>query len=439
MSLAVAIIGSGPSGFYAADGLLRKKPDCRIDILDRLPTPYGLVRGGVAPDHQSTKAVQRVFERIARREGVRFLGHVEVGRDVSYDELKARYDAVVVAIGCPVDRRLGIPGDTLPGVYGSWSFVGWYNGHPGLRDLDLALPGKAAAVIGNGNVAIDCVRVLAKTPDEMAKSDLCAHAAAVLAGARLEDIYLIGRRGPVEASFTPVELAELGELARCVPLVDGAAFERDIAAAPPEAVKGKEKILDILRRFTANKPGDKPLRLHFLFWSAPSAILGTGRVEALRLERRRPAEGRVAAAGEICDLPVETVISAIGYRGQPFAGLPMDEARGIVRNVEGRVEPGVYAVGWSKRGPSGTIPTNRADSMAVAELILADLGGEPGKEGPAALDRLLAGRGVRPVRFADWLRIGEAEIKRAGEGRPREKFTRIEEMLALLRDAGPSA
>lgn len=435
MTISVAIIGSGPSGFYAADALLRKLPGCRIDILDCLPTPYGLVRGGVAPDHQSTKAVQRVFERTATREGVRFLGHVEVGRHVGYEELKASYDAVVVAVGCPVDRKLGVPGEDLPGVYGSWSFVGWYNGHPEKRDLSPDLAGRAVAVIGNGNVAIDCVRVLAKTPAEMAKSDLCRHAAELLASAPIEDIYLIGRRGPVQASFTPVELAELGQLVRCVPLVDGAALERDIAAADPAEVKAKEKILAALRGFAANRPGDKPVRLHLLFWAAPTAIVGRGRVEGLRLALTRLASGHAVETGEILELAVTTVITAIGYVGRSFPGLPMDEGRGIVRNLEGRVEPGVYAVGWSKRGPSGTIPTNRADAMAVAELIAADLGAHASKPGPAALDRLLAARGVRPVTFADWQRINEVEVKRAAQGRPREKFTRIEEMLAVCRGA----
>jgi NADPH-dependent glutamate synthase beta subunit-like oxidoreductase len=435
VSAAIAIVGSGPSGFYAADALLRKLRGCRVDIIDRLPTPFGLVRGGVAPDHQSTKAVQRVFERTATREGVRFLGHVEVGRDVSYDELKAAYDAVVIAIGCPTDRKLGIPGEGLAGAHGSWAFVGWYNGHPAFRDLAPRLPGPAVAVIGNGNVAIDCVRVLAKTPAEMAKSDLCRHAAEVIAQAPLTDLYLIGRRGPVQASFTPVELAELGQLERCVPLVDGEALERDIAAAEPAEIKAKEKVLESLRRFAANKPGDKPLRLHLRFWSAPTAILGTDHVEGLRLKRMRLPDGSTGHSGEFEELPVATVITAIGYGAAPFPGLPFDAQRGLVPNREGRVEPGVYAVGWAKRGPSGTIPTNRADSMAVAELIAADMGaaGESGKGGPAALDALLAARGAHPVSFAEWQRINEAETRRAEPGRPREKFTRLEEMLAACR------
>jgi NADPH-dependent glutamate synthase beta subunit-like oxidoreductase len=427
----IVIVGSGPSGFYAADALLRKLPGCRIDIIDRLPTPYGLVRGGVAPDHQSTKAVQRVFERTATRPNVRFLGHVEVGCDVSYGELRESYDAVVIAIGCPVDRKLGVPGEDLRGVYGSWSFVGWYNGHPDHRDLEPDLAGQAVGVIGNGNVAIDCVRVLAKTPAEMAKSDLCRHAAETIARASVEQLYLIGRRGPVQAGFTPIELAELGQLERCVPLVDGEALERDIAAAYPKEVVAKAKQLDILRSFTRNKPGDKPVRLRFLFWAAPVALLGQGRVEGLRLERTRLPDGRAGHTEDFFELPVSAAITAIGYVGAPFDGLPMDEKRGIVRNAEGRVTPGVYVVGWSKRGPSGTIPTNRADAMAVADLLVGDLAaGDAGKPGPDSLDRILASRDVRPVGFADWQRINEAEIKRAMDGRPREKFTRISEILA---------
>ena len=431
MSVSVVIVGSGPAGFYAADALLRRIEGCRIDIVDRLPTPYGLVRGGVAPDHQSTKAVQRVFERTATRPGVRFLGGIEVGSRVSYDELKAAYDAVVIAIGAPRDRRLGIPGETLPGVCGSWSFVGWLNGHPDFRDLAPDLSGPALAVIGNGNVAIDCVRVLAKSAAELARSDLCRHAAEAIAAAPLERLHLIGRRGPVEASFTPLELAELGELERCVPLLDGAALERDIAAADPEQVKVKEKLLAIFRRFAGNKPGAKPLELHFLFWSTPLAVLGRERVAGLKLGRTRPAGGAPGAADAAVELAVSSVITAIGYATAPFPGLPFDERHGIVRNEGGRVEPGVYVVGWAKRGPSGTIPTNRADSMAVAELMAGDLAlPHPEKPGPAALDALLAARGIEPVSFAEWQRIDAAEIARAAPGRPREKFTRIAEMLA---------
>lgn len=434
MSASIVIVGSGPSGFYVADALLRKLPGCRIDIIDRLPTPFGLVRGGVAPDHQSTKGVQRVFERTATRDGVRFLGTVEVGRDVSYAELKTFYDVVVIAAGCAVDRKLGIPGEELQGVYGSWSFVGWYNGHPAFRDLEPTISGKAVAVIGNGNVAIDCVRVLAKTPGEMAKSDLCRHAAEAIARAPIEDLYLIGRRGPVEASFTPIELGELGTLERCVPLVDGEALSRDIAAADPATVKGKEKVLDILRGFAANKSSDKPVRLHFVFWAAPAAVLGAGHVEALRLKHMHHP-GESAARTESFELSISTVITAIGYSSTGFHGLPLDEQRGIVRNIDGRVEPGVYAVGWSKRGPSGTIPTNRADSMAVADLIMADLAAHGARKlGSIALDEILAARGIEPVSFADWQRINEAETTRASEGRPREKFTRIDEMLALCRE-----
>jgi ferredoxin--NADP+ reductase len=426
----IAIVGSGPAGFYAADALARKLPGAAIDILDRLPTPYGLVRGGVAPDHQGTKGVQRLFERSTKHSGLRFLGNVEVGRDVAYRELKEIYDAVVIATGAPLDRKLGIPGEELPGVTGSWRFVAWYNAHPGAAELASPLAGPAVAVIGNGNVAIDCVRVLAKTEAEMAKSDLGRHARAALAGLRIDELYLIGRRGPVEASFAPVELDELASLEACVPLVDGVALEREIAAADPALVKAKGKILDILRTFAANKPGTKPVNLRFVFRARPVAFLGGARLEAIELET--PAGKR--------RLAVSSAITAIGYRALALDGMPFDGKTGIARNEGGRIEPGVYAVGWIARGPSGTIPTNRTDGIAAAERIAADLAAHATKKpGRAALDTLLAKRGARPVSFEQWKAIEAAEIARAEAGRPREKFTRVEEMLALCHGPKGSA
>jgi len=427
-SPSVCVIGSGPSGFYAADAVLRKSPAARIDILDRLPTPFGLVRAGVAPDHQGSKAVTRQFDRLCAKPGLRFLGNVMVGRDVGYDELKAAYDIVIVAAGAPADRRLGIPGENLDGVYGSAAFVGWYNGHPDFRDLAPRLDGAAAAaVIGNGNVALDIARILAKTAAEMAASDLCAHAAQAIAQAPLTDIYIIGRRGPAEASFTCAELAELGQLERAEPVVEAAA----LAGADADEDKAKAKNLEILRDFAARPPAGKPLRIHLLFNAAPAAVIGASRAEALLLERRGQ-DG--APTGETLTLPVAAVITAIGYRATGFPGLPLDQGRGTVRNSGGRVEAGVYAVGWSKRGPSGTIATNRADSIAVAELALADLAaaGTIGKPGPAMLDEILAARGARAVSFADWQKINEAECAQATGGKPREKLTRIAEMLAVL-------
>lgn len=431
--LQIGIVGAGPSGCYVADALGRKLPGARIDILDRLPTPFGLVRGGVAPDHQGTKNIVRQFERTLGKDGVRFLGNIEIGRDLSYDELKAAYDLLVITIGALEDRRLGIPGEDLDGVYGSGQFVAWYNGIPNRRALEPRLDGKSVAIIGNGNVALDIARLLAKTSDELAASDLCAHARATLASATIEDIWLIGRRGPSEASFTTAELAEFGELARLATRVDPAQLPAaKTGESGDQQQTPAEKNLELLRAYAARgEQADRPLRLHFVFNAAPVAIRGEGRAKALVLRRTRVDQGQTKVAEESFAIAAETVISAIGYRSTPFPGLPFDAARGIISHVEGRVEPGVYAAGWCKRGPQGVIPANRADSLAVAEAILTDLGARTvgGKPGGTLIDTLLAGRGARPVDFAGWQKINAAEIA-AGHGRPREKLTTIAALLA---------
>lgn len=431
-SVEACIVGSGPSGFFAADALLRKAPGIRIDILDRLPTPYGLVRGGVAPDHQGTKSIARQFERICQRPNVRFLGNVALGTDVSYQELKDLYDLVFLAFGSSADRRLGIPGEDLPGVYGSAAFVGWYNGHPDHGDLSPLLDRPGVAIIGNGNVALDVARVLAKTPEEMAASDLCRHAGDAIAAAPLTDIYVIGRRGPAHASFTPAELAELGQLQRSEPDVDPTTLD-EAAANDAAGSKVIEKNLEILREFAGRPRLNRPVTLHFFFHTAPQAILGGDRVEALRLARTKVIEGRCVATDDVFDLPVGAVVSCIGYHTTAVRGVPFDEARGVVRNRDGFVEPGVYVVGWSKRGPSGTIPTNRADSFAVVERALAEFDDEQGgKPGGRGLDRLLSDRSVRVVSFADWQTIDQREITGASRTRPREKLTQLADLLAVI-------
>lgn len=431
--LHIGIVGAGPSGCYVADAIGRKLPGVRIDIFDRLPTPFGLVRGGVAPDHQGTKNIARQFERTLGKDGVRFLGNISIGRDISYEELKAAYDVLVITIGALEDRRLGIPGENLDAVYGSGQFVAWYNGIPDGRDLDPRLDGKTVAIIGNGNVALDIARLLGKTPDELAASDLCAHARAAFESARIEDIWLIGRRGPLEASFTTAELAEFGDLARAATLVDPVQLPQTLPdGLSEEQEKVAAKNLDVLRAYAARgEQNDRPLRIHFMFHAAPVAILGAGRAREVVLERTRVENGRAVPRGETFTIQADTVISAIGYRSTPFPGLPFDAARGIVANAQGRVEPGVYTSGWCKRGPQGVVPANRADSLAVAELILADLAGHDGvgKPGAALIDALLAERGARAVDFAGWQRINAAEVA-AGQGRPREKLARLEDLLA---------
>lgn len=385
MTYRVAIVGAGPSGFYAADGLLRAISadglDLHIDLIDRLPTPFGLVRAGVAPDHQGTKAVARQFDKILAHEDIRFCGNVEVGRDVEWDELREHYDAVIVATGRTIDRRLGAPGDDLPHVWGSWRFVAWLNGHPDFRaGPDLGLVRKVA-VIGNGNVALDVARVLAKSAEEMAKSDIVPEAGEAIAAAPLADIHVIGRRGPEQASFTNNELAEMGRLARAVSVTDATALNVTPSASDstPEKLR-KGKNLEILKGFVANKPGSKPITVHFEFNKPTKAI----------------------AAGEY-----DLVITCIGYDGEPF---PAGE--------------GIFAVGWARRGPTGTIPTNRADSHAVAQQVVAWLKDRDPKSGTDIIPEC--------VDAAGWHRIDKAETAAAAAaGRPRVKLTDRNSLLAV--------
>jgi len=439
MPVQVAIVGAGPSGFYTAAALLRADQGCHVDFIEALPTPFGLIRGGVAPDHQSTKGVSRAFARTAQESRVGYFGNVVLGRDVSLDELRGFYDAVVLATGAPLDRPLGIPGSDATGVYGAAAFVGWYNGHPDFCDLNPDLNTSAVAVIGNGNVAIDVARVLVKTPAEMAASDLADHAAEAIHRAPIEDVYLIGRRGPVDAKFTNKELSEMGDLAACAPVVDPAQIPTQI----PSAVAGemsdrdrrlREKNLATLRSFTECSQGEKPKRVHFLFCAKPVEVLSNGRVSGLRLERTRVESGRAVGIGEFFEIPCGAVISAIGYRMPPLAGVPVDQAKGVVVNRGGRVDEGLYVVGWAKRGPVGVIGTNKADGDAAARQIGEDIS-EGGRPGGPALEGLLAERGVRRVSFADWQRIEAAEVTAAPAGAPRRKLIRIKDMLAVLEDS----
>jgi ferredoxin--NADP+ reductase len=414
MSHSIAIIGSGPSGFYALDGLIRALPGARIDLFDRLPTPYGLVRSGVAPDHQGTKAVARQFERLAQKPGVRFFGNVEIGRDMTLAELREIYDAVVIATGASQDRRLGIPGEDLPGVYPSWPVVGWYNGHPDFSELDFKLRGPSVAIIGNGNVAIDLARVLAKTAEEMKASDLCDHAAKVIHVAPLTDIYMIGRRGPVEASFTSAELAELGHLARVVPVVEGAGIPHLSNVADPAVAKVKDKNLEILRSFSSLAQGGKPITLHLLFNATPIAFAGDVTLQSVLLQE--------SGGARQWSLPVQTAITAIGYRSAPLDEAAFDEARGVFANRDGEISAGLYVVGWAKRGPSGVIATNRADSLAVMERLAASLKAQAPRNAVHDISEKLSQRGIAVVDFATWLRIDKEELAAgAALGRPRVK------------------
>jgi len=416
MTAKIAIIGSGPSGFYAADTFAKKLPDCQIDIIDRLPTPFGLVRAGVAPDHQGTKNVTRQFERTMQNDAVRFVGNVEIGSDVSYQELKGLYDIIFIAIGASIDRKLGIPGENKTGVYGSGQFVGWYNGHPDSVNLSPHLGPKGVAIIGNGNVAIDIVRVLAKSADEMEGSDLCLHAEEAIRAKDINDFYMIGRRGAAQAAFTPSEANELGHLNQCHPVI----FNDDLSAAPieedPKAQKNKDKNMEILRGLCEQDRGDKSKSLNLQFWAKPIEILGTDKVEGLKLER-------TDGSGETFEIEVSTVISAIGYETAPFEGLPMDGS--IVKNIDGVVEDNVYVSGWCKHGPQGTIPTNRKESMEMAKIAIGNFTQQSDKEGPTGLDTILSERNVAVASFDDWKKLEAQEDAAARPGRVREKIIRF--------------
>ncbi|MBO9623667.1 MAG: FAD-dependent oxidoreductase [Sphingomonas sp.] len=430
----VAIVGSGPAGYYTAEACQKQFGDqVRVDIIDRLPVPFGLIRSGVAPDHQSIKGVSRRYEAVALTDNVRFVGNVSLGRDVSIDELRSLYDAVVLATGAPHDRPLEVPGAELPGVVGSAAFVGWYNGHPDHASLAPPLGGPGAVVIGNGNVALDVARILAKDESELAGSDIVGHALAELRGAQIDTITILGRRGPHQIAMTPKELGELGELARALPVVDRADLPREEEDAALEP--GQRKSVTHLRSFAARANGaDKPIRIVFDFFAMPVRIEGEGKVERVIVERTAlDAEGRATGTGEIYAVPASLVVSCIGYRTPPIEGVPYDERAGRFANDEGRILPGLYAVGWARRGPTGTIGTNRPDGFAVVEKIAEDLSEGGGKPGRAGLDSLLAERGVEVVTFRDWQKIDTAEIAAARAGSPREKFTSVEAMLGTAK------
>lgn len=433
MPISIAIIGAGPSGFYTAAALIKAGMDCQIDVIEALPTPFGLIRAGVAPDHQSTKNVIRSFTRTALEPPVRFYGNVTVGRDLSLLELRGLYDAVVVASGAPSDRPLGVPGSDKAGCYGAAEFVGWYNGHPGFRSLNPNLNTSAVCVVGVGNVAIDVARVLVKTPAEMAESDLTDYAAESIHKAPITDVYIIGRRGPVQAKFTHKELREMGALEDCTALADPAQMPDTIEEELSERdLRLREKNLATLKTYAENTPeSGKRKRVHFLFCAAPKEVLGGERVEGLRLERTRLEGGRAIATGETFDIPCGAVVAAIGYRFDLIEGLPSDERTGVVANREGRVDDGLYVVGWARRGPTGVIGTNKHDGDRAAEQIQEDItkGDKPGRP---ALEALLAERYLRWVSFADWQRLDAAEVAAAPTGAPRRKLVRIEDMLAVL-------
>ena len=428
----VAIVGSGPAGFYTAESLVKSDLVCEIDVIDRLPTPYGLIRGGVAPDHQTTKNVWRRYEKTALDEQINFYGNVEIGRDVSIDELRERYDAVVLAIGSALDRPLGIPGEDKVGVFGAAAFVGWYNGHPDFRDLNPDLDIATAVVIGVGNVAIDVARVLAKTPSEMAETDLVDYAAAAVHSSPLTDVYMFGRRSAADAKFTNKELREMGELENAVPIVDPGQIPNEVTGEMSDRDRRLTvKNLDTLREFSTRDADEKPIRVHFRFLASPVEVLGGEKVEGLRLEKNEVVDGRARGTGEFFEIECGLILPSIGYRAEPVVGMPFDERAGTAKSDNGRIERGFYAVGWIRRGPTGVIGTNKPDGDAAFRQIEEDFA-EGEKSGRAAFDALLDERGSRAVTFADWKKIEAAEIANAVGNAPRRKFSEIAEMLAVL-------
>jgi NADPH-dependent glutamate synthase beta subunit-like oxidoreductase len=428
----IAIIGSGPAGYYTAEAAQKAfGDDVRVDIIDRLPVPFGLIRFGVAPDHQSIKAVSRRYEATALSDNVRFVGNVTIGKDVSIDELQQLYDAVVLATGAPNDRALNIPGADLPGVLGSAAFVGWYNGHPDYAALNPPLDGNNIVVIGNGNVALDVARICSKTRAEFAGSDIVAHALDALDRAATESITILGRRGPHQIAMTPKELGELGHLARATPAVDG----RDLPELAADALlePGMRKSVTHLREFAAIPEAihaGKDIRIEFDFFAAPIRIEGDGKVERVIIERTALDDQlKSVGTGESYSIPASMVVACIGYQTPPIDGVPYEHGRGRFANDNGRIVPGLYCVGWARRGPTGTIGTNKPDGFAVVDQIAADIGTGSHKAGRPGLDALLEKRTVQVVKYSDWKKIEEAENARARDGAPREKFVTVEDMI----------
>ena len=455
--LRVAIIGSGPSGFYAAEHLQDQEHlEVQIDMYDRLPTPFGLVRGGVAPDHQKIKSVTRVYDKIAAHPEFRFYGNVEMGRDLTHADLSAYYHAIIYAVGARTDRRMGIPREHLPGSHSATEFVGWYNAHPDFRSLNFDLSAGSAAVVGNGNVAMDLARILASPREVLAATDIADHALAALESSSIREIHVLGRRGPAQAAFTNKELKELGEM----PDVDVAVDPESVALDPLSAAevtanpnRTRDRNLDLLREYSERPLTGAPMRIVLHFLVSPVEIIGSKRVEGLRIVHNELYESddgsiRPRPTNRTSELPMGLVFRAIGYQGVPLPGIPFDAMAGVIPNESGRIiDPaaaapveGEYVVGWIKRGPQGIIGTNKPDSQETVNMLLEDLaaGNLHKEEVPPreVLEHLLGERRRDFVSYEDWQLIDLLEQERgaAEGGRPRLKFSRVEEMLHALQE-----
>ncbi|MEV0588179.1 FAD-dependent oxidoreductase [Nonomuraea sp. NPDC050310] len=429
MTLTVAVVGSGPAGIYTAEALVKQSPGpVRVDVLERLPAPYGLVRYGVAPDHTSIKSIANYLRRVLELPQIRFLGGLTLGADLTVEELLSHYDAVVYCTGAMVDRRLGIPGEDLPGSVAATDFVNWYCGHPDVSPDRFTLDSPEIAVIGVGNVAVDVVRILAKTAADLEGTDIPHEVLGNLDASQVKAIHMIGRRGPEHAKFTLKELRELGEVGNadvCVRPEEAVVLGGDF----PRQVRGN---IDVLQSWAARPPEGRPRRLDVRFWLRPVEILGAERVEGLRLERTRLSEeGRVVGTGEFETLPVGMVLRSVGYQSVPLPGVPFDTGTMTVPNVAGRVRDREYVAGWLKRGPTGVIGTNKSDAAETVRTLLADLSDRDPVE-RAGLDDLLAAKGLTPVTYDDWLRIeaAEGELARSLGRGDKVKLTGLEAMLA---------
>ena len=454
--LRVAVIGSGPAGFYAAEHLLKQNDVVvRVDMFDRLPTPFGLVRFGVAPDHQKIKNVTRVFDKVASKEQFRFFGNVEVGKDFQLEDLEQHYHQICYATGAQTDRRLGIPGEDLQRSHPATEFVAWYNGHPDYRDFEFDLSVERAAVVGVGNVAVDVARILCRTPDELAQTDIADYALEALRHSRVREVYIVGRRGPAQAAFTNAEIKELGELAGADLIILpeeaelGELSKAQLAESDDKALARKVEIIQQLAKL-GEQGKSRTLTIRFLV--SPVELSGdeAGRVTGMRLVKNslhlsEDGSLRPKPTDDHEELDVDLVFRSVGYRGVPIAGLPFNDSWGVVPNEKGRVidpdgkEPmiGIYVSGWIKRGPSGVIGTNKPDAAETVRSMLEDLASDrtlrPRYSDPESISRLMAERGLQSFSYQDWRRLDELEVER-GEavGRPRVKFTSVQEMLTNL-------
>jgi ferredoxin--NADP+ reductase len=448
----IAIIGSGPSGFYTAEYLLKQNRwAVEVDMFERLPTPFGLVRGGVAPDHAKIKSVTKVYDRTASHPGFRFYGNVTFGADITHADLTRYYHAIIYAVGAQTDRRLDIPGEALAGSYAATEFVGWYNGHPDYRDLSFDLAQERVAVIGNGNVATDVVRMLAQSEAELHATDVADYALKALRQSRVREIYLLGRRGPVQAKFTTPELKELGELTGSDVVV--APDELDLDPLSHEyLLSGEDRTaahnFELLKRFSQSTPSARPKKIILRFLVSPVELIGTDHVEAIKVVKNQICERAhflsPCPTDEFETIPVGLVFRSIGYRGVPLPDIPFDEENGVIPNAQGRIlhadhnpVAGEYVVGWIKRGPTGIIGTNKPDAQETTQQILNDIARgkllDPVEPTHDAVDALLHGRGVHFVTYDDWRILDRLEIERGARiGRPRMKFTRVQEMLAMV-------